>query len=623
VPAADAGKQVFYAFDLVDGTADIVWKGKTNTTLAASLEPNFTTPDWAQHAVWYQIFPERFRNGDTNNDPAESKSEHLIRWTSRWYDTQPDETPGEQNFFEGVGNVWKRRYGGDIQGIRQALPYLKSLGVTAIYLNPIFEAESMHKYDTTDYRHVDSHFGVANDWPVAGETEDPATWQWTPSDKVFLDFVAEAHKQGFKVVIDGVFNHVGRACPFFQDVLENGKNSKYADWFEITDWGDPANWHKMDDPYAVHGKPGGIQWRAWDKNNGALPAWKKNSETGLPPGPMKLINDITVRWLAPDGDPSKGVDGFRLDAANEVPHPFWVQWRELVKKTKPDAYISGEIWSPAQPWINDGKQFDAVMNYQFAMPTLEFFANVNKASSPTTYASKLTNIIYMYPEQASLAMMNLFDSHDTDRMASMFVNPDRGYDVGNRQQDDEGKHYDPRKPNDDERQKMLQAVAMQMTFLGSPMIYYGDEAGMWSADDPSDRQPMTWPEMKFDDPDVGFNKSVFDTYQKLIAVRNTLPALQDGDYYPVVTDDADSSFVFARNGGGKTVYVAFNRSDRPQTVKFNTAVPMLFDFSRANVVDAGNRPTVAAESAQPVTIQNGSATVELPAHGYAIISAKP
>ncbi|MGN6727261.1 MAG: glycoside hydrolase family 13 protein, partial [Tepidisphaeraceae bacterium] len=644
VPSDLAGKPVEYGFELVDGSADVYWShGKVFDALSqmrpaaqsVRMQPSFVTPAWAEHAVWYQIFPERFRNGDPSNDPTNDADDQLIRWTSRWFSTQPGEAPGMANFYEGKGNVWKRRYGGDIQGIDQALPYLRKLGINAIYLNPIFEAESMHKYDTTDYRHVDNHFGVKGDWPVAGETEDPATWKWSASDKVFLNFLADAHQQGFKVVIDGVFNHVGRADPFFQDVLEHGKNSKYADWFEITDWGNPANWHKMQDPYAVHGKPGGIQWKAWDGPNGHLPAWKKDPNTGLAPGPYQHIMAITKRWLAPDGDPTRGVDGFRLDAANEIPHPFWVAWRQLVKSTKPDAYISGEIWSPAQAWINDGKQFDAVMNYQFAMPTLEFFANRSHAMTPDAYARRMAELVYMYPQQASRVMMNLFDSHDTDRLASMFVNPDRAYDAGNRMQDPEGKHYDPRKPTPLERQRMLQAVGMQMTFLGALMFYYGDEAGMWSPDDPSDRQPMTWPGMKFDDPQVGFNPAVFQRYQALIAIRAALPALQSGDFYPVLTDDAHGTFVFARQSPTQRVYVVFNRNEKSQKITFSAGD----DDGKQTFINYADRDSVqvddpAADSsararlvvksdARPIVADQGSLTVNVGAYDLAILADKP
>jgi len=325
------------------------------------------------------------------------------------------------------------------------------LGITAIYLNPIFEAESMHKYDTSDFRHVDDNFGVKGDLgQLAGETDDPTTWKWSKSDLIFLDFVKEARRQGFKVIIDGVFNHVGKAHPFFQDVVKNGKGSKYADWFEISDWGTGGE----------PGTPGGIQWKAWDKANGELPVFKKDPARGLAPGPYAHIMAITKRWLAPDGDVSRGVDGFRLDVPGDIPHPFWVEWRKLVKSTNPDAYITGEIWQWAQAWLG-GDQFDAVMNYQFAMAAQDFFVDVNEAIRPSDFASRLTRVAYAYPFQVALAQQNLFDSHDTDRLASMFVNPDRPYDGRNRLQDN-GPDYNPAEPTPQQRRRMLQAVAMQM-----------------------------------------------------------------------------------------------------------------------------------------------------------------
>ena len=133
------------------------------TSLRLPVAPTFATPEWAKHAVWYQIFPERFRNGDPSNDPGDKDYERLVRWQSDWWETQPNETPGEENFYKGQGNVWKRRYGGDIQGVKQALPYLRRLGVNAIYFNPVFEADSMHKYDASDFRHIDDNFGKKGD----------------------------------------------------------------------------------------------------------------------------------------------------------------------------------------------------------------------------------------------------------------------------------------------------------------------------------------------------------------------------------------------------------------------------------------------------------------------------
>ena len=275
-PAKDS---VMYRFELSDGTATLPVNSPNEIQMFIAYPSPAKTPDWAKNAVWYQIFPERFRNGDPSNDPGDQWFERLVPWKSDWWATLPGEAPGQENFYKGEGNVWRRRYGGDIQGVKWALPYLRTLGVNAIYLNPVFEAESMHKYDTADYRHIDQHFGVKGDLPIAGETDDPSTWKWSGSDKVFLDFVAEAHRQGFKVVIDGVFNHVGRAHPFFQDVVKNGKNSKYADWFEIEDFGSqtPA------DP-KMFGKPGGMKFKAWDGASGHLPVFKKDAQLGLARG---------------------------------------------------------------------------------------------------------------------------------------------------------------------------------------------------------------------------------------------------------------------------------------------------------------------------------------------------
>jgi glycosidase len=655
-----SGAKVEYVVQFVDGgREEILSKGRIPATahfnpFTVAMKPLFTTPDWAKTAVWYQIFPERFRNGDPANDPNTRKHEHVVPWTAKWYEPAPGETPGDENFYKGTGNVWNRRYGGDLAGLRQSLPYLRKLGITAIYLNPIFEAESMHKYDTSDFRHVDDNFGVKGDNTVAAaprpddkqqpqaslkadvvaETDDPATWKWTQTDLLFLDFVAEAHKQGFKVVLDGVFNHVGRAHPFFQDVLEKGKNSKYADWFEITDWGDESNWKKLDDPYTVHGKAGGIQWKAWDEVNGHLPAFKKDAEKGLAPGPYAHVMAITTRWLAPDGDASRGIDGWRLDVANDIPHGFWRDWRKVVKQTKPDAYISGEIWSGAEPWINKGDQFDAVMNYQFAMPAQDFFVDVSTATSPSVFAQQLARLCFRYPFQSALVMMNLFDSHDTDRLPSMFVNPDRPYDGKNRLQDN-GPDYSPRKPDAAARTRMTQAVALQHTFVGAPMTYYGNEAGMWSADDPSNRQPMVWQDLEpYADPEVKFDKDLFDFFRRCIATRAALPALQTGEFFPVLTDDASGVLVFGRRLGRQTAYVVINRGAAPRDVTFNVspaeaakAFVNYFDPAHVDLLDpsadAGARSTVKVKDNSPaIEAVGGKLTVALPAYGSAVLAAK-
>ncbi|MEA2735225.1 MAG: cyclomaltodextrinase / maltogenic alpha-amylase / neopullulanase, partial [Humisphaera sp.] len=551
--AAGVDDMVQYVFELIDGErtqyigygdgggAYVSLQAAQDNCLAAITKPSFETPDWAKHAIWYQIFPERFRNGDKSNDPNDHDYEHIVPWTANWWKAAPGEPAGDENFYKGQGNVWKRRYGGDVQGLIEALPYLRKLGVNAIYLNPVFEADSMHKYDASDYRHIDDNFGFKGDIAqLKGETDDPKTWQWTKSDKLFLEFVDKSHQMGFKVVIDGVFNHIGKSHPFFQDVLKNGKKSKYADWFEITDW-----------------ESNPIKYKAWDQENGHLPVFKKDPQRGLAPGPYAHVMAITKRWLAPDGDEKRGVDGWRLDVPGDIPHPFWVEWRKTVKGAKADAYTTGEIWTWAQPWLK-GDQFDAVMNYRWADAAQQFFVNQQKAIKPSEFNDRLTAIAYTYPFQVSLCLQNLFDSHDTDRFASMFVNPDLAYDAQNRIQDN-GPTYKRDKPTPEMYRRMLQAVAVQHAMVGAPMTYYGAETGMWSPDDPSNRMPMVWPEMKFEDPQVKFDPDVFAFYQRAIAMRKQLPSLRLGFFRGVLSQDDRGVYVFARELGDEVAYVVVNR----------------------------------------------------------------
>jgi glycosidase len=597
--------QVGYAIELTDGSAK-----QTLARVTRPLKPTFETPDWAKHAVWYQIFPERFRNGDKSNDPSDHDYERLIPWTANWWKAAPGEAPGDENFYKGQGNVWKRRYGGDVQGLIESLPYLQKLGVTAIYLNPVFEADSMHKYDTSDYRHIDDNFGFKGDIAqLQGETDDPKTWQWTKSDKLFLDFVAKAHDMGFKVILDGVFNHVGKSHPFFQDVLKNGKKSKYADWFEVTDWNSTPPHYK-----------------AWDKDDGELPVLKKDPKLGLARGPHDHVLAITRRWLAPDGDAKKGVDGWRLDVPGDIPHPFWVEWRKTVKQAKPDAYITGEIWTWAQPWLK-GDEFDAVMNYRWADAAQQFFVNQQKAIKPSEFNERLTAIAYTYPFQVSLCLQNLFDSHDTDRFASMFVNPDLAYDASNRIQDN-GPQYKKDKPTAEMQRRMLQAVAVQHAMVGAPMTYYGNETGMYGPDDPSNRMPMVWPEMKFEDANVKFQPEVFEFFQRAIAVRSKLPELQTGFFRGVLSEDDRGVYIFARELGDDEALVVVNRSNQQRKIDVpadgldGKKMVNWLDPTAANVVVKDNaRPTIEMKpDARGIPVSDGSFVITLKPFATAILT---
>jgi glycosidase len=613
VTCPSSGSSLEYVFELVNGSATL-YLGSAgpadqldsvqSAPFTCNMQPAFETPDWAKHAVWYQIFPERFRNGDSSNDPP-----NTMKWTSDWWST----LPGESGQF--YHDVWKRRYGGDFQGIKAELPYLRSLGVNAIYLNPIFKAEDLHKYDTSDYRHVDDYFGFKGDIAqLHGETDDPATWQWTPTDKLFLNFLADAHRQGFKVIIDGVFNHTGKAFYAFQDVVQNGKNSRYADWYRITSW-DPLHW---------------VGWGG-DKD-GALPEFRKDNTLGLVHGPRELIMNIGKRWLAPDGDPSKGVDGFRLDAAENVPHAFWIDFRKMVKSVKPDALIDGEIWTIAPAWLS-GDQFDCTMDYPFAQAMQSFFVDQKRAITPAQFAAKLGTLSMAYPYQVMLCEQNLLDSHDTDRWSSRFVNPDLNFNGQDRIQDSNA-DYNRSKPDALQWTRMMQSLVVQFTYAGAPMVYYGDETGMWSPADPSDREPMIWKDLEpYDDPQEQFNQPLFDWYQRLIAIHNARPELQNGFVHTILADDADGVIAIERDLDAHHSCVVVNRSAQPHDIAVTFGprdrdVPLAnwLDDSEAKVSQPGDaadgRPEIISDaSAVNIRAAHGTTHLTLAPWGSAILSA--
>lgn len=592
---------------------------------AVMQSPDFHTPDWAKTAVWYQIFPERFRNGDTSNDPPTT-----VPWQHKWYalyqpaDDKPDGSAAFASGYRESGNfyanIYNRRYGGDIQGIRDKLPYLRRLGVTALYLNPIFQAESLHKYDAADYRHIDDAFGVRDSrLKLSGETTDPATWQWSESDRVFLEFLAEAHRQGFKVILDGVFNHTGREFWAFRDILKHGRKSAYADWFDVTSW-----------------KP--FHYKAWDRDDGALPRLKHDEALGLAAPVRDHIFAITRRWMDPngDGDPSDGIDGWRLDVPQDIDLVFWRDWRKLVKSINPDAYIVGEIWTEAKEWLR-GDAFDAVMNYEFARSVQRFFVNRQRTITPTRFDDELRRALAWYAQQVNLVLQNLLDSHDTDRVASMLLNPDLEYDHANRIQDN-GPHYNPARPTAECYHRMRLIVTFQMAYLGAPMVYYGDEVGMFGADDPSCRKPMLWDDLPpNDDPDEGIEPGLFDHYRRLIAIRNTFPALQLGRFNTLVKKGEPRVYAFTRCLDDETVAVVINNGAKPYAMRvpspwpadarilrvddpenFKIVEPPAGDFrGRATV-----RPVAGRES--PVKIVDGHMTgITLPPHTAAILARAP
>lgn len=543
-----------------------------------------STPQWAADAVFYQIFPTRFRNGDPSNDPDRASLEYpenvpaswrVSSWTGDWYARDNWENERGADFYE--DGVFDRRYGGDLQGVIDKLDYLKALGINTLYFNPVFYARSLHKYDGNTFHHIDPHFGPdpAGDFALmAQETSDPATWHITAADQMFFDLVAGAHARDLRVVIDGVWNHTGRDFFAFDDIRKNQEASPYKDWYIINAFDDPST---PENEFAYEG------W--WGVETLPLFADTPDS-TDLHPGPKQYVFDATSRWMDPNGDgnPEDGIDGWRLDVAPDVPIKFWADWNAHVRTLNPDAYTVSEVWHEASEFLQEGG-FSATMNYHaFAFPVKGFL--IDNLIPASEFMALIDDRRQSFPASMQFAMQNLIDSHDTDRLASMIVNAKSQYAIPERYDYDHDvsprwyEPYDVRKPNARERDIQKLVALMQMTTVGAPMIYYGTEAGMWGADDPDDRMPMVWEDLTYADQvaeprgksrqtdAVGFDASIFDFYQAVIRLRQNNEVLRYGTQTTLMADDAANSFVFARQFDGNQVIVAMNRSDAPQVLTF-------------------------------------------------------
>ena len=544
-------------------------------------------PEWGKSAVWYQIFPERFRNGDTANDPTRETLEmHFPNvggwrtnpWTGDYFVRDDWEKAIGGSFYE--NGVFHRRYGGDLQGVIDKLDYLQNLGVTAIKLNPVFYGRSQHKYDGNSFHHIDPNFGPdpEGDFEIirhGGETDDPATWKWTAADKLFLELIRKAHDRGIKVVIDGVFNHTGRDFFAFRDIRINGERSPYADWFTV---------QSFDDPETRRNELRVTGWAGFF----TLPEFRNNSDgNDLHAGPKQYIFHATKRWMDPDGDgdPGDGIDGWRLDVSEEVPDKFWREWNALVFQINPQAITIPEVWTNAADYLKR-TGFSAAMNYYaFAMPVKAFL--IDNSIKPSAFGALLNERRDQFSDDVQLALWNLTDSHDTDRLAQMIVNRNPGgryknqekfdYDEpGNSARSNSG--YQVRAPAEEDRAIQRLITLFQVTYVGAPMFYYGVEAGIWGGDDPDCRKPMAWPDLQMEiektdplgrereDDDPNFDQEVHGFYRRAIALHAEHAAFKTPEFAVLRAEDEKNVFVYSRGAGDNLRVVALNRSNQEQTV---------------------------------------------------------
>ena len=306
-------------------------------------------PDWVAETVWYQIFPERFANGNPEISPKGA-----LAWDSSI-------KPKSKDFF-----------GGDLQGIIDHLDYLQDLGITGLYLCPIFESPSNHKYNTMDYFEIDRHFG---------------------DKEAFRQLVKEAHQRGMKIMLDAVFNHIGDQSPQWQDVLKHGEDSVYKDWFHIQDF--PVVKENL------------VNKRELSYHTFAFESYMPKLNTANHQVRDYLLS-VATYWIE-----EFDIDAWRLDVANEVDHQFWRDFRKAVLAKKPDLYILGEVWHTSQPWLN-GDEFHAVMNYPLSDSIKDYFLRGTK--KPHQFINEINSQSMYYRQQISEVMFNLLDSHDTERI---------------------------------------------------------------------------------------------------------------------------------------------------------------------------------------------------------------
>ncbi|KQC10493.1 MAG: hypothetical protein APR54_03090 [Candidatus Cloacimonas sp. SDB] len=451
----------------------------------------FVTPEWAKKGIIYQIFIDRFYNGNPENDqdfkewyyegltnpppPGKklSSQQPCYNFVNDWYDCSglrqsPFHADGIADHFS--------FYGGDLAGIRQKLDYLADLGITIIYLNPLFEARSNHKYDCADYKKIDPHFGTSEE---------------------FKKLVENCHARNMKIILDVAFNHTGDTFWAFTDAREKGPESDYFHWYEWKKWPLPQNEDYIpSEYYSCWWGLGHMPDLDYDKSRFSPEENPiRNIQEAEPNWDVvNYILDVAAYWLK-----EMDIDGFRLDVPNEVPFWFWKLFRQKVKSLKSDAYIVGEIWHNAEEWIGNN-YFDAVMNYAcFKDPVILFF-NLRKCTAKD-FDKALKPGLMNYPWQAVQVMMNLLDSHDTFRYLEIAQ-------------------------GDFSRLKM--ALIFQMTYPGIPHIWYGDEIGMMGAHDPDCRRPFNW-KYEADSKKVGLH----NFYKKLIRIRKENPSLVSGSFKPL------------------------------------------------------------------------------------------
>ena len=527
-----------------------------------TIMPGFKTPDWAKNAVMYQIFVDRFCNGDTANDVKTAEYLYmgmLARKIEDW--DAPLKSMDICNF-----------YGGDLAGVMQKMEYLADLGVEVIYFNPLFVSPSTHKYDIQDYDYIDPHFGViVNDGGdtlsfdgqdncyasmYVQRTTDKENLE--ASNQLMIKLIQLAHKNGIKVILDGVFNH----CGAFNKWMDT--EGFYGDGYDV------GAYHSQDSPYADY-----FLWQEggeWPKNKHYDAWWGHDNHPKLNfEGSSELYNEIlrvASKWVSPPFN----ADGWRLDVAADLAQScefnlkFWVDFRDVVKKANPEAVIIAEHYGDPSDWL-DGRSWDSVMNYDAFMETVSwFFTGMQKHSeafsrdmlcNADALESAMLHWMAKMPYPAAQTAMNQLSNHDHSRFltrtngrAGRLHTIGAAADAGVR------------------KAIMLSAVTMQFTWPGCPTVYYGDEAGLCGWTDPDNRRPYPW---------GNEDKVLLEFHKKIISIHKQYIALRGGSLTFLLMNHGVLSY--GRWNAHQSVVCAFNNNEDFTDIK----IPVW----RANVAPNG------------------------------------
>lgn len=477
-------------------------------------------PAWTRDAVFYQIFPDRFARSERVPKP-----DNLLSWHS---------APTQQGY-----------HGGDLLGIVDHLDHLLDLGVTAIYLTPIFQSASNHRYHTHDYYQVD---------PLLG------------GNTALRELVDAVHARGLRIILDGVFNHCSRGFFQFNDILENGPHSPWLGWFHVDGW-----------PVSAYDGRRPANYQGWIGNR-ALPKFNTDN-----PQVREFLMKVGEYWIR-----EFGIDGWRLDVPDEIRTPgFWEEFRSRVRAINPEAYLVGEIWHGAAEWLG-GDRFDATMNYVFAADVIAFMAGdrvsealaADRSYDPypgidaSQFGRRIEKLLGQYDWETTQVQFNLLDSHDAPRVLSLA----RG-----------------------NKATLRLATLLQMTFPGTPSIYYGDEIALPGTRrydrpyrDQDARRPFPWQD------ESAWDRAMLDYFRRVIALRHAHPALRSGEFHQVFAHDRQYAFV--RRGETETLLAAINASDNAAEI----SVPLNEYFQDGTTL----QPLLG--DVETVTVSNGEVSIQLP-----------